>query len=109
MPAASQNGTRLSFSGEMTIRTIEIAHRTLCDKLQSCDGILLDVTDVGDADLTFIQLIESARRTAAAQAKTLALTAPASGNMRTLLERGGFLPANDGEAAAFWLHNGGDV
>jgi ABC-type transporter Mla MlaB component len=109
MPAASQNGTRLSFSGEMTIRTIEAAHRSLCDKLQSSDGIIIDVTEVGDADLTFIQLIESARRTAAAQAKTLALTAPASGGLRSLLDRGGFLPKGDGEAAAFWLHNGGDV
>jgi|WetSurMetagenome_2_1015567.scaffolds.fasta_scaffold452803_2 hypothetical protein len=109
MPAASHYGTRLSFSGEMTIRTIEIAYRSLSDKLQSGDGIIIDVTDVGDADLTFIQLIESARRTAAAQTKTLALAAPASGGLRSLLERGGFLPKSNGEAAAFWLHNGGDV
>jgi hypothetical protein len=109
MPAASQNGTRLCFSGEMTIRTIETAHRSLCDKLQGGDGVVIDVTDVGDADLTFIQLIEAARRTAAAQAKTLALAAPVCGALRSLLDRGGFLPKSGGEAAAFWLHNGGDV
>jgi ABC-type transporter Mla MlaB component len=109
MPADNQSGTKLSFSGEMTIQTIEAAYRSLSEKFRSDDSVVIDVSEVGDADLTFVQLIEAARRTAAAQSKTLALAAPASGALLAVLERGGFLPEGDGKAATFWLHNGGVV
>ncbi|MDP9809932.1 hypothetical protein J2W42_002791 [Rhizobium tibeticum] len=46
-----------------------------------------------EADLSFIQLIESTRRQAKAQRKSITLSLPAKGNVLKVLERAGFLDA----------------
>jgi hypothetical protein len=52
-------------------------------------------------DLTFVQLLESARRTAREADVAFALAEPAGGQLRETLERGGFLAAADDKT--FWL------
>jgi hypothetical protein len=52
-------------------------------------------------DLTFVQLIESARRTARETGAAFALATPAAGQLRETLERGGFLASADDQE--FWL------
>lgn len=62
-----------------------------------------DVAEDAVIDLTFIQLLESARRTARETGVAFGLAAPATGALRETLERGGFLVAADDQD--FWLMN----
>jgi ABC-type transporter Mla MlaB component len=98
----------VAFSGEMTVRTINDAYRRLCEELQNNNAIVIDAGEVSDVDLSFVQLLESARRTAAHEGKHCALASPASGGLRTMLERGGFFNQPGSETRGFWLQESGD-
>lgn len=89
-------------SGRVDVREIEAAHKRLCAALQENATLTVNLTGVVEPDLTIVQLIESARRYAAATGKSLALKAPASGELKSLLERGGFLTTE--ERRGFWLN-----
>lgn len=69
-------------------------------ELRNTDTLLIDVHEATDVDLTFVQLIESARRSASKDGKRLAIAAPVPPALRDLLERGGFL--SGGDSAPFW-------
>lgn len=66
----------------------------------------LDLSGVTSADLSFVQLIESARASCARQGAAARLAGPADGALRDVLERGGFLDPADGERVQFWTHAG---
>ncbi|MCX7285044.1 MAG: STAS domain-containing protein [Novosphingobium sp.] len=89
------------------IRGIEGLRTTMLEALQAHDAVELDASQVEDADLSFLQLVEAARKLAAAEGKPLALTAPANPFLAALLERAGFLADGDPSARAFWFK--GDV
>jgi hypothetical protein len=78
----------------------------LCDVLrvavEANPSIVLELDDAGEADLSFIQLVESARVAAAGAGGRLQLARPADGAVRTVLERGGFLDPAFPERTAFW-------
>lgn len=86
--------------GEANVRTMA----DICDQVLSGyrkhDVIRIDVSAITDVDLTFIQLVEAARRSAVACGKRIELAAPAHTVLRHALERGGFL--HDQECAEFW-------
>jgi len=65
--------------------------------------LILDVDAVAETDLTFIQLIESARRKASEAGCTFKLRHPAAGAIREVLQRGGFLDDGNSDRAGFWL------
>lgn len=107
MAARTKGRRSLRCSGELTIRTVSETHQALCKELQSRDEIELDFAEASDVDLTFVQLIESARLTALRQSKKLALAAPAGGILLDVLKRGGFV-GQGASNSAFWLHNSGE-
>jgi anti-anti-sigma regulatory factor len=90
----------LRLIGELTVRTITEAHQKLLSEFANTDALIIDAREVADVDLTFVQLIESARRSASKEGKRLAMAAPLPPALRDLLERGGFLSA--GDSASFW-------
>jgi hypothetical protein len=67
------------------------------------DAIIIDISSVDETDLTFIQLIESARRKAAETGRDFTLRHPAGGATLEVLRRGGFLDDETSERATFWL------
>ena len=91
----------------MNLRTIAEAHRKLCEALQNNHAVAIDATAVSDADIAFVQLLESARLTAAGLGKSVVLTAPAGGALLETLKRGGFLHPQARDDLAFWLHQTG--
>jgi len=103
MSDQNSNPTCVAFTGEVTVSTIAKAHEKLFAEFQQNDAIVLDATGITEADLTFVQLIESARLTATAQDKSFALSAPASGPLLEVLERGGFVNAQRNINTDFWL------
>jgi hypothetical protein len=97
-------GTVVRIDGNATVGTIAEIHQRLVAGFAAEDGVVIDASGIGEADLTFIQLIESARLTAARQGRQIRLSAPAGAELLEMLTRGGFLNMAGGE---FWLQAGG--
>lgn len=96
----------LEFSGSVTIRQAADAHARLLGALAGDGPLAIDVAGVTSVDLSFVQLIESARRAFAEIGRDLTLTTPADGALRDVLERGGFLAGPDAARRQFWIHTG---
>ncbi len=94
------------FGKEIAVGTIAAAHADLLSVLENSSSVLLDISAVNIADLTTVQLIEAARQSAVRAGKTLKLSGPATGELRSVLERGGFISAEASESRNFWLHEG---
>jgi anti-anti-sigma regulatory factor len=91
----------VTFSGAIDVRSIEEAFAKIKHAYGPA-GLEIDLAEVTDIDLTFVQLIESARRSAAESGTALRLAAPASGFVLETLQRGGFLSEPPDERTIFW-------
>lgn len=80
--------------------SIEGIHRTVVEQL-AAQSIELDVSQVRQTDISFVQLILAATASAKAEGKSVSLSSPANEAIREVLDRGGFL--SDAEARRFWL------
>lgn len=96
----AKSSCKVRLSGELTVRTIADAHQKLITALAKSEAALIDTRAVSEADLTLVQLIEAARRTAAADGKRLVLSPAPSAALTDVLQRGGFLGTADG--SSFW-------
>ena len=88
----------------LSIRYASELHSKISDEFHSKDAIIISIPESAEADLSFVQLIESARRQAKAKGKTFKLSSPASGSVLKVLERAGFIESFDQEDTKFWLH-----
>jgi hypothetical protein len=86
---------------------VEGIRTAILEAFQVHEDLALDVSQVAEADLSFLQLVEAARKFAATEGKRLWLTAPATTHLVTLLERAGFLAGDDTDAHDFWLKGDG--
>jgi hypothetical protein len=91
----------IEFVGELNIRSIVEAHGRLTKLMAASSAVVADVAPDASVDLTFIQLLESARRTAREASGSFRLARPADGALLETLERGGFLAAPADRD--FWL------
>jgi len=66
-------------------------------------AVVVDLVDTNEIDLTFVQLMESARRKAAETGCDFTLRHPAGGAVLEVLQRGGFLGDETSARAKFWL------
>ena len=103
--AKHTNTTTIDIAGSADVRTITEFHQKLLQALQQNSAVRVKLDTAADVDLTFVQLVESARRFATAAGKDLALSAPAAAGVREILQRGGFLAA--AADRMFWLHQAG--
>jgi anti-anti-sigma regulatory factor len=97
---------RFALPSSATIRTIETIRSELLAALERQSTLVIDCAALAEADLSLIQVLLAARKTALQHGKTLALAQPASGVLRDVLLRSGFLAAAGGppkEETAFWL------
>jgi hypothetical protein len=102
--AAEPCGGTIMLSGVRTVRTAEQSHSVLLEALRSASPISLDCSEITETDVSFVQLLLSARKTAAEYGRDLALANPAGGVLLGVLERGGFLTADSpAEELRFWL------
>ena len=90
----------IGFSGETTIRQAnEIAER-LKHALASSDRVEVDCSGVTETDITFIQMMVAAHKSALAAGKVIELSAPARG---PLLEAVTLCGAENGPRSHFWF------
>lgn len=98
--------TTIELAGELTIRGIAEVHSRLLETLAAEPCLSAKIDPEASVDLTFIQLMESARRAAAEAGGELTLADPAGGGLLETLQRGGFLA--DAENRQFWLKTSED-
>lgn len=102
MSRTARRPRRLQLEPVQTLRTIDAAATALRDLLGQHSHVEIDCSAVSEADLTLVQLLLSARKTAEHDGKRLTLAAPASGALLDALARAGVLAAAD----PFWLQPG---
>jgi hypothetical protein len=93
----------VTFGGDVTVANIAQAQDKLGVVLRQGGPVVVDIDDASEIDLTFIQLIESARRKAGEAGRDFTLRQPAGGALLEVLRRGGFLDDETSERAKFWL------
>lgn len=76
----------------------------LRDALAGGGAVQLDLSPVAAPDLSVVQLVQSARVTAARTGAALTLATPADATLRALLDRAGFLTRLSPEDSEFWFH-----
>lgn len=102
----TQDNSIISLSGKITLPNIAEAHTTLLQVLDRDAPASIDIDGVTEADLSFVQLIESARRAFAERGRALSLLRAAGEAVLPVLRRGGFLDPSDPSRASFWLKEG---
>lgn len=102
-PPACDGACRVTLTSPANIRTISQAFAELVSAFDDGGDIELHVSDDEDIDLTLVQLIESARKSADRRGRQFRLASPASGPLLEILERGGFLTGRDDDSRQFWL------
>ncbi|PPJ49355.1 STAS domain-containing protein [Rhizobium sp. KAs_5_22] len=88
------------------IRNISKFYPEILTALSGTKPVVLDLPGEPEVDLSFVQLVESARLYAGAHGKALTLAQPASGPLLGVLGRAGFIENASHEDAQFWLHKG---
>ncbi len=107
------NETRsvVRLSGVIDVRSIGEAFDEISEAARraAAAGIDLecDITEVSDIDLTFLQLIESARRSLRESGTAFRLSAPARDMVLETLQRAGFLSDPPDERTLFWTADSG--
>jgi anti-anti-sigma regulatory factor len=102
-PSVTPEPQTIQLSGAGGIRNIGPHYELLSQALSAGADIALDIGDVEDADLTFIQLIIAARHSAQARGLSLTLSSPAPEPVLQTLERGGFIGPEPDDRRQFWL------
>jgi hypothetical protein len=94
----------VSFEGELGIRHVAELRERLLAAFGDSSSIVVKVDPDSRPDLSFVQLVESARVQARLEGKAFALASPAEGGLLSVLNRGGFLEAAGAPDLDFWLH-----
>lgn len=104
MDTQNQYSDSISLPDVLSIRNIAELYSRISDEFRNNNLITIAIPEGAEADLSFIQLVESARRQAKAQGKTFKLSSPVQGPVLKVLERAGILETFDQEDTKFWLH-----
>jgi ABC-type transporter Mla MlaB component len=96
----------LKLGGPLTVRLAKRIRARIIEALGQFPSVTIDCSGATEVDLSFIQLILSARKSASASAKTLSLAQPADGALLEALRQAGLVAPADREPVAdqtFWL------
>ncbi len=102
--SVTSSSTEFVLAGDLSIRCIAEVATRLKGALSDSDSLVIRFGDVSDLDLTTVQLLEAARKSAHQRNGRLTLSEPAHGDLLTLLQRGGFIAPGDTNRREFWLH-----
>ncbi|MGW1420917.1 STAS domain-containing protein [Bradyrhizobium manausense] len=101
---------RVRLQGSLTLRDAKQVQGLLLDAISASREIEIDVSDVSSIDVSIIQLIVSARKSAEQRGRKLTLATGSSGAFRATLAKTGFL-GDDGSCRRvdeeFWA--GGEL
>lgn len=87
----------------VTLSSVAAFAQDIWHHLSRQDGITLNLENLVEADLSFIQVVCAARDHARDQDTTIRLAQPASAAVKALLGRAGFLDAPSRDDLEFWF------
>ncbi|MBR0830216.1 STAS domain-containing protein [Bradyrhizobium manausense] len=100
---------RVRLQGSLTLRDAKQVQGLLLDAISASREVEIDVSDVSSIDVSIIQLIVSARKSAEQRGRKLALATESNGAFRATLAKAGFL-GDDGACRhvdeEFWTGGG---
>jgi len=102
MAAGSTRACTLELRSELTVRTVHEHYLKLLEDYGQASNLAIDTRQINEADLSLVQLLQSARRTAQRDGKTITLIQPLPEALSSLLVRGGFLSSPSD--IAFWTN-----
>jgi|GEM_PF-961109 len=104
MDRSNEKTERIAFSGSLTIRNAEAVRERLTAALAEGGRVVVDCTEAKEVDITFIQLLIAARRSAAQAGGDLVLARAAEGALLEALQRGGYHidGRNQTDSGVFW-------
>lgn len=82
----------LSLSGGLTTPGGEDVHRRVREALNGCEELVVDCSGATEIDVSFLQILVAAQRSAERSRKTVALASPPQGVLADALRRCGFAP-----------------
>ena len=91
--SSSSVSTPLKLCGSSTTPQSEETHRAVRDALSGGAHLVVDCTEASEIDVSFLQLLVAAQRSAERSGKTIALSAPPQGALADALKRCGFAAA----------------
>ena len=94
----------INLPSKLNIKTIFDIRNIILDKLSMGKGLTIHVPDDSEVDLSFVQLIESARIYAKSSGVILSLAQAANARLRDVLDRSGFSAGFSQEDEKFWFH-----
>jgi hypothetical protein len=97
----------VSMPPSLTVREAEQIHARLLEAVRDQQAVILDCGAATEIDLSFVQLVLSARKSALAAGKSLAVVPPPGGLLSDVLRRAGVVDASDSGPQAdqqFWSH-----
>jgi anti-anti-sigma regulatory factor len=95
---------QLQIGTSATLRNAADLRQQCLDVLEGSGPIIVDIGDVTDADLSFVQTMHALRDAAGQADRQVRLRAPAPAPVAALLERAGFLSAASPQDLDFWFH-----
>jgi ABC-type transporter Mla MlaB component len=104
--APIEQATTLMLDGPLTVRHAPQIHARLREALRQ-GSVAIDCRAADEVDVSFIQLVLAARRSAAATGRTLRLAHPADATLLDRLRQAGMVRSGDEDPAAdqdFWLN-----
>jgi ABC-type transporter Mla MlaB component len=96
----------LKFSGPLTVRVAKQIRARVIDALRQFPHLTIDCSGASEVDLSFIQLMLAARRSASAASKTISFAQSADGALLEALQQAGLVAAADRQPVAdqtFWF------
>ena len=88
----------------LNVRTVSTFADKLLADLANFRSVTLDLTECEELDLAALQMIAAARTHAVDTGKTLSLSQPAHGALRSVLDRAGFTTDLSPADVDFWFH-----
>jgi len=90
--------TTVYLEGSQTVRTIEATYDKLRGELSRCDAVVIQGGAIDELDLSLVQLLLAAKRSADRAGKSLTLAPPFSEKLRAALDNSGILAGPGGSA-----------
>ncbi len=95
----------LVLSGDRCVRQAVQTHDEVLAALRAPGDLVLDCAGITGADLSFVQIILAAHRSARSGGCHVSISAPPEGALRNVLDRGGFVQTSATDPAC-WISGG---
>ena len=82
----------IRLEGILGLRDSETIKSQLLEAIQASAAVHIDARDLAEVDVSVIQLLIAAQKSAFLKGTTYTLSTPANGALAQALDRGGFLP-----------------